>query len=88
VGVLRLNGQAAAVGHRVTSVHCQVYDDVLELVWVSLRVPEAVGKHRLQLDVGAERMAEKFGHPGDKLVQIQRFWPEGLLAREDQQPLG
>ncbi len=83
-----LDGEAAAVGHRVARVHHQVHDHLLDLTRIGLHPPESHrGDHR-QVHVLADQPSEHRLHPGHHRVEVQHLRLEHLLAAEREQLLG
>ena len=80
MGVLRLDGQAAAVGHGVAGIDRQVEDDVFQLVRIGIGPPEAAGQNRLQPDIETDRVPQQVRHVRNQSVDVQGFGLKRLLA--------
>lgn len=46
----------------------KVQDNVLELIGIGIRPPQAPSKRDFQLNVGTKRMSQKIGHAGNSLL--------------------
>ena len=82
-----LDGEPAAVRHRVARIDGEIEDRVLELVRIDRRLPQAAGQHGLDRDGLADRAAEQFRHALHQPVDVDRLHLERMLAREGEQAL-
>jgi len=58
-GVAGLDGEFAAVHHRVAGVERKIADGVLELAWVDQRARRICREHQVDLDVLAQRRGSR-----------------------------
>ena len=83
----RLDRQRPAVGHRVTPVHREVEEDLLELTGVGQdRADRRVELHD-ERDVLADQAVEHLLDLGDDLVQVEQPGPNDLLTAEREELL-
>ena len=87
IGVRRLDGQAAAIGHRVAGVDGEVEDRVFELIGIDRDLPQAACEHGLDGDGLADRPAQQFRHALHQPVDVDRLDLLRMLAGEREQAL-
>ncbi|GJD69837.1 hypothetical protein MMMDOFMJ_2775 [Methylobacterium gnaphalii] len=80
-----LDGDAAAIRHRVARVDAEVQQRVLELRGIDHHRPEAGRGHRLEGDLRPDRAADQFLHAGHEPVHVGGLGIERLAAREGEQ---
>ncbi len=80
-----LDGEPAALRHRVARVDDQVDDHLLELAGVRLHAVQARRRHHRQLDVLADQPAQHRLHGGHHRVQVEHLGLQHLLAAEGQE---
>ena len=81
----RLNGDGAALRHRIPRVEGQIEQHQFELGSVGQRRPQTVLGCDLDADPGADGSRQQFGDYFCKLVDVDRLRREILLARERHQ---
>ena len=83
--VRRLDGEPAAVGHRVARVHREVDDHLFELARIHPHPPGVRRRHEGQVDVLSDQPLEEIRRVLDQLVQVEHLRLEHLLAAEREQ---
>ena len=82
-----LDGEIAALRHRVARVDRQVHDDLFELARVGVDAVEGRIERRHQPDVLADQALQQGLGARDDLIEFQHLWLQDLLAAEGQQLL-
>ena len=80
-----LDGNPAAVRHRIAGVHDEVDDDLLELSRVDGHAAEFRGRPEHERDVLTDQPLEHLGHARDHFVEAQHRGGENLLSAERQE---
>ena len=65
-----LDGQHAALRHRVAAVDAEVQDRVFELIGITNAIPKTRGEHCLHVQVRAHRPADQLFHAADQRVHV------------------
>ena len=73
MGIRRLDGEPAAVGHGVTGVDGEVQQRIFQLCLVDHGVPLPTAEHGFDLDVLAQGALQQFGNIGHRPVDVG--WP-------------
>src|SRR2546422_4134965 len=68
VDAIRLDRQAATLGHRVTGVHREVDEYLLDLSGIDSHGAQLGRQHRFELDVLADQAAQHFGDVADQAI--------------------
>ena len=85
LGVAGLDGEPAAVGHRVARVDGEVDDHLLDLAGVRLHRAEPGPECRAELDVLTDQAPQQLFQVRDEHVQVQHLGRQHLLATEGEQ---
>ncbi len=83
--VAGLQGQLAALGHRVARVHDQIHDHLFEAARIDFHAREFGSGARRELDVGTDDALQHLFHTHEHVVQVEHLGFEHLLAAEHQQ---
>ena len=83
-----LDGQLAAVGHGVASVHGEVQDHLFDLAGIGFDPAQFLRVDRLQFNILADEAAQHLLQVGNHGVQIQHQRLQHLFAAERQQLAG
>src|SRR5438876_10580026 len=84
-GVRGLDGELAALGHRIPRIHGQIHDHLLELPRVGLHGAERRIEPRREVDVLAQQAAQHLLDVGHEAVQADDARLQHLLAAEGEQ---
>ena len=72
IAVGGLDGQLAALRHRVARIDGEIDQRVFELVGIGKDVPQPARQHGFDRDRFAEGAPQQIGHAGDQLVGVDR----------------
>ncbi len=75
-----LDGQSAALRHRITRVQGKVQDRAFELTRIGFAFPQIITSRHLDLDGFAQSAAQQIGHSGYQFIQLNHRRREGLFA--------
>src|SRR5688500_15076873 len=85
VHVVRPDGEAASVLHRVARVDGKIDEHLIELARVNSDVPKFRPERKHYLDVLADESAQHLVRLDDVVVEVEDFGLEYLLAREGEE---
>jgi hypothetical protein len=88
LGMIGLDDQPAAAGHRVSGIDRQIEQRVLELVGVANSRGWPLGQREGEFDAIAQRKAQQRLHRGDQLVHGDGLQIGAVRSREGEQAMG
>ena len=80
-----VNGERAAVGHRIAGIDAEIHEDLFHLHGIGAHEGEFGSEIRLDGDVAADHLFEKADGFDHGLIHVDIAWFEDLAAGEDEQ---